>query len=304
MTTPAIGPTTRHYTRPFMTNGMYRQFPTGLALDGIVSGGQPGQQDAELARIILLASQECNSFCYGASGGVLHATNDTQTIRVQLNRWGEAKLNPRFTPVIALTALSYGIDGAAMTALTDLTHVEVEPTRIIVPMTPFTGMSSQGPLQFGRISTAWEMRVDYSYDNGFPLTSLVGAVSAGATTFSVTDATGIYAGRTYLTIRDPINGDESFTVTSVTGTTIGCPALAYAHDPTTQVVQVDGLPQDVINACGEMTSGLLERRDQNTKRPSGRRSSNPQLEGETGPGEDNFARAYDLLRHFVQVRDR
>jgi hypothetical protein len=304
MTTPAIGATTLHPTAPFVTTSMFRQEPTGVALDNLVAGGTPQQQEAKLSDEIMRASSDMNVFCYGASGGVLTATTDTEAMRLPVDRVGYFRLTPRFTPVRALTAFSWGVDAASMTAVTDLSHVEVELGRIGVPAYPFTGMSSAGPLQFGAPaaygSTLW---TQFSYVNGWPRTTLTAAAAQGAQSITVADATGIFAGLTQLTIRDPVGGTETFTATSVNGNTIGCPPLAYGHTPgsgTAGVIQVDGLPEALITACVEITTGLLKRRAQDAVRgpAKGKQVS------DTAAGEDNFSVGYEMLHDFIQVRAR
>lgn len=302
MTTPAIGATTMHPTVPFMTTSMFRAEPTGLTVDNMVAGGTPQQQEAELARIIKRASQEMNSFCYGKTGGTLNATADTEVMRTRIHRDGRFVISPRFTPVMALNSFSWGDDIANMTALNNLAHVEVEQSRIRIPAYPFTGMSSAGPLQFGAIGiTNYDLLVQFTYINGWPLTSLTATVAQGAQTLTVADATGIYANRTVLTIRDPLGGDESFIPTAVNGTTLTVPPLQYAHTVgtgTAGVIQVDGCPDDFVSACTEITSGFLKRKRAETV-------SKPKNEPvDSSPGEENFARGFEILHDYEQVRAR
>lgn len=311
MTTPQVGATTLHPTVPYMTTAMWKAEPTGLAPDQLVAGGTPQQQEDQLAREILKASSEMDLFVYGASGGVLRATTDTETVRVRMGRDGFFRLSPRLTPVRALTGFFSGDDPAAMTQLADLSHVEVEPARIRVPAYPFTGTSSEGPLQFGVMaSTAYDSLVTYSYVNGWPLTSLTTAASAGAVTITVDDATGIYTGGR-LVIRDPLAGDESVTVSAVTGSDVSVSALVRDH---AAGVQVDGLPQALIDSCTEITTGLIKRRSQQSVRVMRRAQANStalRTRGQPGgylapesPGQDNFTRGFALLQPFAQVRTR
>ncbi|MFF1469136.1 hypothetical protein [Streptomyces mirabilis] len=298
MITAQVGVTTQHFTVPYITSAMFKAEATGLPTDALTPRGTPQQQDDQLARYILKASSEMDLFCYGASGGCLRATTDTETLRVRMSRDGFFHLSPRLTPVRALTSFSSGSDVAAMSALSDLSHVEVEQASIRVPAYPFTGFSSAGPLQFGAVaSTAYEMLVTYSYVNGWPLTALSAPVSAGAVTLNVGDATGVYTGA-QLIVRDPLVGDEAVTVTGVTANQVSITALVHDH---LAGVQVDGLPVAFIDACVEITMGLLKRRAQEGARsPQGRRGG-----AESGdPGEDNLERGFGLLDGFVQVRTR
>jgi hypothetical protein len=295
MTTPAVGVTTIHPTRPFITPGLYKQEPMGVPADNLVSGGSPLAQENELRRIIQRASAEMNSFCYGASGGVLHATVDTEAYDVRMDHYGQLTLTPSFTPVLALTALSYGSDPSYMSTQTDFSQVKVKQHEIKVLAYPFTGQSSQGPLQFGRISGPdgryW---TQYSYVNGWPLTSLTANVTAGTNVvIPVGDTTGIYAGATTLTIRSPFGQDESFIPTAVTSTSVTAATLQYNHQ---QGDQCDALHEDIYSAAVEIITGMLKRR-------AADQVSGPAKRGvEPDDGSANMAEGFDLLSDFVQER--
>ncbi|MFE5369249.1 hypothetical protein [Streptomyces mirabilis] len=301
MTTPQVGVSTIHPTQPYVTNAMFKALPTGLPTDAVTPGGTPTQQDIELAELIRKASAEMDKFCYGSSGGVLYATTDTQTLRARVDRFGRFNINPRFTPVRSLTAFSWGDDVASMTAVTDLSHVEVEPTRLVIPAYPFTGMSSAGPLQFGpRTVLNYDLRVNFSYVNGWACTALASAASAGAVTITVKDATGIFPNVTRLTLRDPTNGTETVIPSAVNGTQLTVPALTYAHSAG---VQADDLPDVVPDACAEITIGLMKRKAQEAVRPAVGTGRN-RHRAPAAPGEDNFNRGFGLLDSYVQVRTR
>lgn len=299
--TSAVGVTTRHTTLPFITTAWFRAQPTGIAADAMMPGvTDERKQDDELARFIEIASQEMNTFCYGSTGGVLHATTDTETVMTRLNRLGQFKLAPRFLPVRQLTAFSFGPDPTLMTSLADFSAVHVEEDKLIVPAFPFTGMSSSGPLQFGPIIGAdWLARVVYSYVNGFPLNYCQTALSAGNTSMSVLDATGMFVGDS-LRFRDTVNGDDTVTITSVSGTTVGFSACANPHPVGTQV---DGLPDDIMQACVEITKGMIKRKAQDSIKPSGRGGAARGGE-EVAAGEDNFAVGYGKLMPYQMVRFR
>lgn len=301
MTTPQVGVSTIHPNQPYMTLGMFKAQPTGLPTDALVPGGTSQAQDIELAGLIRKASSEMDKFCYGASGGVLYATTDVQTLRSRLDRSGRFVINPRFTPVLAVTGFSWGDDVANMTTVTDLTHVEVEQDRVIIPAYPFTGMSSAGPLQFGPQTVLnYELRVNLAYVNGWACTTLANATSVGAVTITVKDATGIFANITRVTLQDPTNGTETVIPTAVNGNQLTVPALSFAHSAG---VQVDTLPDAITDACTEITVGLMKRKAQEAVRlPSG--TGRNKHRAPVAPGEDNFNRGFGLLDSYVQVRTR
>lgn len=301
MTTPQVGVTSYHPTAPYISTDYFRAQPTGLALDMLTPGvSDLRKQDEELARVILKASSDMDTFAYGSSGGVLWSSTDTEVLMLRLDRFGNFRLSPRLTPVVALTALSYGIDPANMTTVTDLSHAHVEQGKIIVPAAPFTGMSSVGPLQFGAIVTAArDMRVQYSYINGWPLTGLVNAVSAGAVSSVVKDPTGIYTGTT-LMLRDVAQGDERIVVTGIAGNTLSHAALAHDHPAGSFT---DALPEALLDACVELTKGRLKRRAQESVKPQASRGARNAPVTES-PGDDDTTRGYEILTHFLQVRSR
>lgn len=304
MTTPAYGVTSYHPTTPYMTTEYFRSQPTGLPSDNLCPWiTDARKQDDELARFILKASSEMNTFCFGATGGTLNATSDTEVLYMRMDRMGRFKIHPRFIPVQALTALSFGPDPTLMTSVTDFSAVHIEPDEIIAPAFPFSGMSSQGPLQFGAIaSTAYDVRVLFTYINGFALSFTTGALSAAATSATVLDATGMFVGR-QMVFRDPVNGDDVVIVSAVSGNTVtfaGTP-LAYQHPAGTQL---DYLPEDVLESCVEITKGLLKRKAQDTIKPSGPRGGSARGAEDQLAGEDNFAVGFGKLTPYQMVRYR
>ena len=298
MTTPAVATWAVHPTRPYISNEYLKARPTGLALDALVPNvSDPRQQDETLAKIILNASSEMDQFCYGATGGTMYATTDTEALWMRPDRDGMYKVSPPFLPLLAVTAFAAGTSQAQLQALTDLSTCTVERDKFrLFAYGIFTGTSSAGPLQFGvPANPNYDMWVQYSYVNGWPLTALTSSPAAGANSITVADPTGIYVG-TMLTIRDVPNGDDRVTVTSVSGNNIGISTTAYQHSAG---AFVDALPEAILDACTEITVGLLKRRAQEGIKPSAKAR-----EALESPGEDNFAVGFEKLRPFVQVRWR
>jgi hypothetical protein len=199
VTAPAIGATSQQQTKPYFS---LAEFQTnrrrGVDVSRLVPGGGAAtDNDAALMQIIWNASQRANDLCFQ----VLHATADTVVDQVRVGPDGYARIHPRYTPVIALTAFSIGSGPQNLAALTSLSGVGVKlnsfdvPVGLTVPL-----MSSQGPIQFGSVAApmdgAW---AQYTYVNGYPHCFLTEPAAAGSV-IAVDDTTGIIAGRTVLTV--------------------------------------------------------------------------------------------------------
>lgn len=298
MTTPVVASWQVHATRPYISTEYFKAQPTGLATNALVPGvTDPRKQEEELAKMILKASSEMDQFCYGATGGALYATLDTEALWMRPDRDGMFKVSPPFLPLMAVTAFAAGPNQAQLQTLSDLSTCTVERDKFrVFAYGIFTGHSSAGPLQFGVSSNPdYDQWVQYSYISGWPLTTLTNSPAAGGASLTVADPTGIYVG-TVLTIRDVPNGDDRVTVTSVSGNTIGVSPLAYQHSAG---AFVDALPEALLESCTEITAGLLKRRAQEGIKPSSK--SKEALES---PGEDNFSVGFSKLERYVQVRWR
>jgi hypothetical protein len=127
----------------------------------------------------------------------------------------------------------------------------LDPWRITIPRGASQLTSGNLPLQgFGR--PGQRMWAQFSYINGYPVTTLAAPVTAGATSMTVVDATGIVANQTLLSIKDG-RLLEQVVPTAVNGNTLTIPALLNAH---AAGVGVTALPDDIEEATLLLISRL------------------------------------------------
>jgi hypothetical protein len=175
----------------------------------------------------------------------LAATTETENQRARFSPDGYIKIHPRYSPIVALTAFSYGSQANNLVAYPDCSQAWVEDQSIVMPWTVGTTYSSAGPLQFGLPSSPrGQVFCQYTYVSGFANTTLSAGSSAGASSITVADGTGIIAG-SRLTIFDGLF-TETFTVGSTytfgSSTVPVAGTLVNAH---TAGVAVSALPPAV-----------------------------------------------------------
>ncbi len=253
-----VGTTSQRRQTPYVSVDMFKHHRRrGVNIDNLVPKGSPDEQDAALAEIIESASVWVDNLLLPL---ILAATQDTVLVRANVNRRGEIRVHPRYRPAIALTSVAVGAAPNSLQTYNDLTGCAVEPERITIPTQPWGLTTSQGPLQFGAVATAPmdQVWVQYTYQNGFPVTTLTAPVAAGATSLPVADTTGMVAGQTQLTIYD-LQRRARFTAGTVStapsggvGTgpgTVACNPLPYAiPNSGNYPTMVTALPPDVIEA--------------------------------------------------------
>jgi hypothetical protein len=296
--TPVVGVTTTPRMTTYMSTDMFANHARrGVAVDQLVPRGRPADQIGALAQYIDEASAWIDHLCQQ----ILTATSDTVLDRVNVDVRGYCTVHPRYRPVIAVTAFSLGWNGASLQPYTSLANIAVEVNSFTVPsgVGQLPVSSSQGPIQFGNAtaprSRAW---TQYTYQNGYPVTTLTAPITAGDTTITVADTTGIVNGNTWLTVyADPAHrwtflagqvstAPSAFSVGTGPGT-VTLPAAAPYSVP--ELVMISALPKDVISACVLATRSLIK--DANPGAASG---------GKNAPGaDDDLAEAADLLRDFV-----
>lgn len=262
-----VGVTPQPRMTPYLSIDMFKNHRRrGVQVDNLVPRGRPDEQDAALQEVIESASAEVDNIVLG----ILAATSDTELRRVNIDRFGYAAIHPRFRPIIALTAFSCGSTPNTMQALNDLTGSGVELNRFTVPTQPLMLTSSAGPLQFGNVSApqdkAW---CQYTYQNGYPITTLTAQAAQGATSIPVADTTGIVQGQTWITIYALQNRIRFLAgaVSTAPGSgqvgtgpgTVGCPALAAAvpNNPAYPTM-VSALPADAIEAVVLITRAIIK----------------------------------------------
>ena len=251
----AINPTTHQFSTPYLTNAEYKNAPTAIDIDNLVfNSSDPEVQDSELANVIARASSWIDTYC----NQILGATHETESQRARISSDGYIKWHPRYSPVIALTALQYGNPSTNLITVTDCSSAWIEDQQILFPYAQLsTTMTTQGPIQFGFPASAGaQVYLKYTYVNGYANTVIVEAI-AEESTLIVKEGVGIVAGQ-QLKIYDGMYS-ETVTVAStyVFGSTtvpLETP-LFYSHDAG---VSISALPPAIKEAAILATTAMLK----------------------------------------------
>jgi hypothetical protein len=292
------GYSTQLMTIPYLTLAEYKNAPTAIDLDNLVFDSQdPDVQDAELRNVIARASSWADTYC----NQVLGATTETEQQRSRVSTDGSIRFHPRFSPIVALTNFNYGYP-TNMATLGDCSVAWIEDEEIIIPNLTLGNWTSQGPLSFGAYNggPSNQMFLKYTYVAGYTNTITETASTAGATSFTVHDGTGITAGQ-ILTIYDGMNTENVTVATTYTFGSTTVPVnrpMAFAHGVG---ISVSALPPAVKEAVILITTAFLKVRGdssmtmQVTTLPS---SSVP----EADKYGDELALAARLLTSYSRIR--
>lgn len=309
MVTSVVSPTSSLRQTPYITTDMFKYHSrAGVQVENLVPKGGPQDQEAALAGFIESAS----SWMDEHAEQIFAATQDTVVQQVNVDRSGFVEIHPRFIPVVGLTAFAIGSLPSNMTSVTSLSGAVCTADAIHVPVYPLAMLtSSQGPIQFGGIDTPWDQAwCQYTYVNGYPVTTLTADVSAGATSIPVLDTTGIVAGKTWLTIYSGktryrfLAGTVSTADAGGLGTgpgTVVCAATPAAIDnPASSPVLVSALPSSLIEACVLVTRAMIKQRSGGavSAQTATNRESRQTRRGNAG---DDFADAWDIIQKAMQV---
>lgn len=178
-------------TAPYVSTAAFTAHPTYLDLDDLRSGSTlASDQTAELANVLLMASQWCDN--YAEQQLAAHAV--VQNTRARPDRWGNLRLHLDDRPYLGLVQVGYGYTPTSLTTLS-APQVWAENNNLTVPMANPGAWS--GSLQFGTPTAGSELYVQVAYTAGWVATQLTASAAAGATTVTVADPTGIQAGGQY-----------------------------------------------------------------------------------------------------------
>ena len=257
--------------RPYLTVAEYKNAPTAIDIDNLVVNGNAQAQDNELARVILRASSYMDEYF----NQNLVATQNVETQRVRMNGEGYISLHPFHNPIVSLEAFLYGATPNQLYALGDCSSAWFEDQQIIIPVSNLLSTwTSQGPLQFGIPSNGNRIFVKYTYVAGFANTTIATAASAGDTSITVDDGTGIVAGQ-MLRIYDTQYTETVYVASTYTYGSKTVPlttALVYSHQAG---IAIGNLPNAIKEACILITTAFLKARGDGSlsmgisSRPSG-----------------------------------
>lgn len=250
-------------TTPYVTTTAFRAHPTFLDVMNLRTGDSSAlDQDAELNNILLMASADADNYVrMGTTNGAgLGAHSHTQNERLTPNRKGQLVLAAEHHPVSQVTALAWGYQPNALTAVPDLGVIWTENGgRTLVAAVIPIGMQW---LQFGAPMTGQELYTAWTYTAGYANTLLAGPVSAGGMSIPVIDPAGIAVGVS-LRIWDP-GAEEAVIVAPsyLAGSTTVPITTALRFDHTAESpTGVSGLPAEAHLAVILYAAALLQRPD-------------------------------------------
>lgn len=294
----AIVSITQQFTKPYLTLAEFKNAPTALDYGNIVAGGNQAAQDAELTNAIYRASSYIDQYC----SQIIGATTNSERQRVRFSNDGTIRIHPQYHPIVALTALSFGPTPTSLVAVPDCSPAWIEDQSIIFPASGASlSYSTSGPLGFGFGGPAGsEVYAQYTYVNGYVNSVLASTASAGASSVTVDDASGIIPGQG-LRIYDGASTENVVVSSSYVfgSTTVPLAApLAYTHAAS---VCISGLPAAIKEACILVTSAYLKIRGDASLVLEVTNQPSQQIEGSQRVGSD-IAQAQELLKPFRRMR--
>jgi hypothetical protein len=224
---------------PYLTVAELKRSPIYTQLQKLVPGGSQADNDAELGRIIMRVSAMIN----GETRQNLAASVDTEADWATVSDRGDLRIHTRGNPIVSVVSVSVGADPYSLTAVSDLSRVDVDPWQITIPARALPGFGGRSRRR------VW---AEWTYVTGYPVTTLSAPVSAGGTSMTVVDATGVVAGQTTLTVEDG-KWLETVTPTAVAGNVLTVAPLEFAHQ---DGVGVSALPGDIQEAALILISRL------------------------------------------------
>lgn len=226
---------------PYLTVAELKRSPIYTQLQKLVPGGSQADNDAELGRIIMRVSAMIN----GETRQNLAATVDVEADWATVSDFGELRIHTRGNPIISVVSILVGADPYSLSAIADLSRLELDPWQITVPAGALGGVGGFR----GRRRRVW---AEWTYVTGYPVTTLAVPALAGATSVTVVDATGVVAGQTTLTVEDG-KWLETVTPSGVAGNVLTVAPLEFAHQ---EGVGVSALPGDIQEAALILISRL------------------------------------------------
>jgi hypothetical protein len=208
VTTPLVQDT--QLTIPYVTVPAFKAHPTYLDLSDLRSGDNVlADQDEELFNILMIASADVDRYCMQP----IQAHVRTENKRLYADRRGRLFFNPDHGPARLLQSYSYATTLGTTTSIGTPQHIiENNGYQIIVELAG-SSLAWSGSLQFSSPAAGQELYTTCTYVPGYANAVIVGAPTQGATSITVSNPTGIFAGDT-LRIWEP--GKEESVVVAAT----------------------------------------------------------------------------------------
>jgi hypothetical protein len=235
---------------PYITVDELKRSPVINQLRKLTPRESEADRDAELAAIIKRASAMIN----GEVNQNLAATTDYEVGKVAVDDWGNIRIHTRANPIINVISVSVGNNPGNMTPITNLDNIILDPWRITIPQEWGGSWYWSGNLPSVSRRPGRQMWAQWTYTNGYPATTLASEATAGDTSITVANATGIIPNVTELSIEDG-KYLEILTPTAVDEDTktLTVPPLAFSH---LSGVGCTALPDDVKECAMLLCSRL------------------------------------------------
>jgi hypothetical protein len=280
-------------TSPYVTVPEFLAAPTWLDNQDLIPGGNDQQQEAELYNVLLRAS----GWAERIAEQPLRAHTVIDQDRFPVDRWGNIYIVPPHTPARQVNAVAYGGNFQDLSLISNLsaqTWIEQQKT-IVVSQVP-QGGAYLGSLQFGGTRPgADEVYVQYSYVAGYCATTLTAAATAGTSTLTVADPTGLQPPVTggligtipgsVVRIWDPGFEEAAQVNTGWTAGTNPVQLAANLANSHAAGASVSELPPEVHQAICELTVGLLMREDVSEDEPYSRTPFGPTVRESSSGGK-------------------
>jgi hypothetical protein len=292
--TVGVTPQTGFNEQPYITIAEYKNAPTSLDYNNLVVGGNQIAQDAELNRVILRATSYLNEYL----NQDLHANPIVETQRVRISNQGYIFLHPNKNPIISLSSFQWGTSPNNLQTLDDPSQCWFENQQIVIPLSQInTSYTSAGPLAFGSYGPRVPIFTKYNYIAGYVNTLCTG--TAGTSTLTVVNPSGILAGETYRIINgayaESVTVDSSY-VYGATTVPLTAP-LVSSHT----AAGFSNMPFAIKQATILMTSAFIKQRGDAsmtmnlTTQPTVNIGNNQRYAGE-------IALALDMVNLYRRVR--
>jgi hypothetical protein len=267
----AYAPYDISYTKrtPYITVTEYQNAPTSMDISNLIAGGDWNVQMMALQETIARASSWIDQYTCGA-WGTLAATQQVENGRVWGNRYGQLVVHPKYWPILSIDAFSYGLIsspswgfggdmaggvGSTAASITPAGNVWIEPQQFIVQpvgAVQWNVNAAQG-IGTGQYECQW------TYTSGWPVTELAAPATAGDTSITLVDVTGIVPG-TRLSIYDmpndePIMVSQAYTPGTLS-VALGAP-LVHSHAISSMVTNI---PPAVKQAAILATTAFIKQR--------------------------------------------
>ncbi|MEU5043151.1 hypothetical protein [Streptomyces griseorubiginosus] len=292
---------------PYVSAAAFRAHPTYLDTTGLIPGDpDPDVQTAALTNLLLEASTWADDVCDQPLGAHLY----TQSTRVRADRAGMLRLHADHKPVRAVASFSYGSSPTSLTAVAS-PQVWVEDDANLVLTAGGASTAWAGSLQVGfGASPGGEVFARLGIVAGYVATQLTTPVTAGATSITVADPTGIEAGGRYriwepgveetVTVSPLWQAPAPSTIPAATSVLLANP-VAYDHEAGHDV---SGMPADLRLAVIKYTMALLMRPDSTAEDefPDASTTSSTRGKESRPTGLGLISEARKILRSYQRVR--